>query len=250
MPPKRSYRKYNKKRPYKRFKRYKKGVKTNINSQMVTYMARQMPLPPKYRTKVNMDVYGYFPSGNSYHNTVQLPIKINSLLNPVSLNWPGQFGQSAPVGFTTLCNVNTYQYYRVYACKMQLEFIPQALTDNIVAAICPATINTAPTTVEATMAQPYAVHGMFNSNNNAAGPKNQLSIYMPVHKLIGCTSRAIQDDLSGSYANTYNSDPGDILFFITNWATPDHAVTSTNLSYNIKLTWWCEFWNLSHSTLA
>lgn len=247
MAPKRFKAKKSRKTHVKRKRMFKK--KYNASNKRLTYFAPgQMPFAPRYRTKLTLAFYGNIATGFINNSAGLYILKLNAAFVPAnSGNWPNPAPAIAtlqPGGYSSLANTNLYRTVRVYASKVELEVIPETSTDPVEVCITPSTAAGAPASTGAAMEQLYTQQKVFNAGK-AVGKQgdDRLKTYMTQHKFLGCTARAIEDDLSGTFAHAYNGNPGVPMYWIVNIATISGAATTAPISYTVKVTYWVELYN-------
>lgn len=223
----------------------KYGGKTGATTEVVTYqMPRQMPFPPRYRTKFTSGFFGNVAAGTisglyfAYLNSAYLPFTGGGWPNPSQA-----LTTIVPAGYTALVNANLYRSVRVHGSRIEVEFLPQALTDTVISVVTPSSINTGPASVNAAIDQPYSKQ-LFMSSSKMNGPSgSKISNYISVPKFLGVTNSAIQNDLSGNYNHAFGAAPGIPLYWVFNWSTPDLVATAVALEYRVKITIYCELYN-------
>jgi len=236
--------------PKKTFKKKRRVAKVRATSELVTYMApRQMPFPPRYRTKFNIDIYGSIAAGSA---TGQYFASLNSCLTPLAGGaWPGPslaIAGAECTGLTQLLNANFYKKFRVYGSKISIEFLPQALADTVEVIVLPS--DTSSLTVAPLLGQPYAKNMMMSSSKMNSKSGSFISNYMTVHKFLGVSKRAIEDDLSGQFAGSYTADPSTQFYWVVSWVTPDAVNLVTPLEYRLKLTYYTELYSPTGAIFA
>lgn len=241
------------KKPYR--KRYKKK-RSNLSATnyAMTYIPKMsfnsIPLPPRYRTKVIAAGYAYTSSAagsGTYDFTFDLntPNTVFNFLNS-GLTWLGlTTANYEPAGFTQLCNVNLYQGYHVYANSLELEIMPQSVTDSCVCVIMPSHSSTSPTSVASSLAQPFA-----KSYTVTTGRLARMKHYVDIPKFLGITRQAYLNDQSGAFYGAYNAGPTADMFWKIFINTGDNAILSNPLEIRVKMTMYIEFCNLTNGTLT
>jgi len=151
-----------------------------------------------------------------------------------------------PAGFASFMNVNFYRRFRVYGSKITIEFLPQALTDTVQVVITPAISGVAPVNTANAMSQPFSKSSMFSSSKQNIKNGN-LSNYMTIHKLLGVSKSAVENDLSGQLNGLYNADPALLYNWYVTFATPDNAVTAQPLEYRCTVTWYVEMFQPAYA---
>lgn len=233
------------------YKRRTKGYNVNCNKELVTYMVpHQMPFPPRFRTKMTCAIYGSIAAGV---NTATFTSKLNSCLLPFAGGtWTGASPAIAtlnPAGFSAICNQNYYTSFRVYSSKILVEFLPQALADTIQIVIVPS-ISTGGSVFAVSLEQPYAKSMFMSSSKQNSARGSALTNYITVHKFMGVSKRAIEDDLSNKFNGFFNAQPGTLLEWVVEFVTPDAVVTVTPLEYRAVMTYYVEFYNAVNSTFV
>lgn len=234
-------------------KNKKKGTgKYSANSNMVVYMApRQLPFAPRYRCKMTACIYGSQPAGVSSGHYYA---KLNGAHLPLNGTWPTAtvppVASLNPTGYSAIINSTLYQNVRVYASKFEIEFLPQALTDTVEVTVTPSQTSANPATTQVAMAQENTKSMFMSSSKTNSKSGSAITNAIAVHKFIGVSNRAIEDDLSGNYDHTFNGDPFALLFWVVNWACPDGVITATPLEFRAKITIYLEAWNMTSATVT
>lgn len=214
-------------------------------------------MPPRYRTKCFLDFSVYVAiAGYAATTEKTMQIKFNSVhlplagvTAPFTFN-PGSSGLTLaalqPVGLSQMVAANTVQSYysnfRVYASKCSVLCIPQALGDTIILCIAARpSFSGAALDIQRAQEVPFSKTKVCNSGGN---PKdNMLSSYLSSADLFGVSKTAIESDLSGNYSGINGVDPTDV----GNWSivtqTADNAANTGVITYQVKLTYYVEFWN-------
>lgn len=244
-------RKLNTKRKARKTKRsFRRPRKT---SDLVIYKSvKQNPVPPRLRTQLALDFYGAAASGAaSGHYFCGMNFMYQSL---ASGGWPGAsltIATANPFGFTALCNTNLYRRYRVYGSRIEVEFLPQALTDTVEVTVTPSQLSTSPASVALGMSQRQTVSGFNSSNKNNMNSKKGSALvnYITQHKLLGVSYQAIKDDLSQNYTGGAAAAPGVPMYWVVNWQTPDAVTLAVILEYRVRIRYDVEFYQFTGSTL-
>lgn len=213
------------------------------------------PLPVRYRTKLVASNYGVQNAGAGsgdnlftiLMNSPRLPFSV-AVLTP-GWTWLGPtVGTQFATGFSQLCNVNTYNRWRVYASAIEIDVMNQSVTDPCICSVTPSNTQNQPATLNTSLGAPYSKTLDFESGRSSNGNKT-LKQYMSVHKFIGVSNRAIADDLSGQYYGSYNSQPVQLLYWIVNCETAANTALNAPLCIRFKLTYYIEFWDLVTASL-
>lgn len=247
---------YKKKQFNKKKYNNKQIVKNNMSDNFrcspnkVTFMSNSMlPLPPRYRCKLHSAIIAYEAAGvASGHYSIRL--------NGAYLPWDTA-GTDLPnanpavattnfAGYTQLCNLNTYARCRVFGSKITVEMMPQSILDGVILTITPSDSVSAPATSAIAQAQPFTKTCTVYSGKG----KTSLTNYCSQSKLLGVSSRAIQDDLSGNFAHLYNTAPAVPLYWNINWAVPDTVVSAQPMEMRVRLTHYVEFYSLQNDTIV
>jgi len=239
-----------KKKAYKKKAYKKKGVAT---SQLVYYdNSRLNPYPRRYITKIHSGVFGAVPVGQSQGTwsiitNGRLPYAGSGLPSGTVPNVSALGG----TGFNNLCNANFYRYYRVTGFKIKFEFIPQALTDTVLATITPSMLSNIPAIAQQAMTQPYTVKGNFSSSKNNMNSKRGSAITLSVknHEFLGTTKELFNNALDPSFVAQYNSTPTRPIHAVFNWQTLDNVITATPLEFRIELTQYMQFYEQDTANL-
>lgn len=226
----------------------KSKVKASNSKDMVIYMTpKGNPIPSRYRCKLKSALYGYLPAGAT---SSQYAVNLNSIYLPFQAgSWANASPTIAtlqPTGFASFMNVNFYRKFRVYGSKITVEFLPQALTDTVQVVVTPAINGIAPANTANAMSQPFSKGSMFSSSKQNIKNGN-LSNYITIHKLLGVSKTAVENDLSGQLNGGYNSDPAALYNWYVTFATPDGAVTAQPLEYRCEVTWYVEMFQPAYA---
>jgi len=223
----------------------------------MTYMPRngQMAvLPQRYRCKMVCDNYGDFPlSMNS--GTYQFSFPINGMYLPYSNTVVTSGGAwtyngqphtiQQPVGFSQICNANTYRNYRVYSCKITVGVTSESPQDNLLTTITPSNAQGIPASCAAALGQPWTMKYTFQAGKG----KSSLSNYMTVSKFFGVSQRSIEDDMSGSWMGNFGSNPILPLYWVVNIATEDQTILIAPISIRFHLEFYVELFGLANATV-
>jgi len=254
------------KRSYARKPLYPKKIlnkgKFDATPDVITFMPKETRnmFPPRWRTKCVAQAYGSTSVGMgsgdyvwtfSHNNPIQ---PFNYTNTGLTLNNITK-ATYMPAGLTSLFNLNIYQFGRVYASAIELECNPQSIQDSVTAVITPNYNQGQPSTVAAGLAQPYGKEMVFSSSRSSGNSKalNVLKHYFTVPKLIGCTSQALQSDLTSSLTfgiasgPVYNF-PGLSTLWAVNIETGDNTVLNDPLEVRIKITYYLELWGNGSGT--
>lgn len=256
-----------------KFPRRKMGnSKLFATKDLVSYMAgpRKLPFPERYRTKLHMEVDGFWlpavlannyaqagPPVNQYFtvlgNGVITPFAANSTsaiaATLMTLNNQGlhPIATSNPIGHNLLQTI--YNGYRVFSSKIKVTAIPQSIVDPINLVIIPSfnqgslllTPNN-PTQDVAYLAQyPFAKSKTIQCNSG----NYVLSSSISTHKLLGITKQALLNDLSGNYTvrDGANGNPGSVYNWYIAWQTEDNAAPAGNIGFKVEITYYIEYFN-------
>lgn len=220
------------------------------NSNVIKYTSpRQLPFPPRYICKMVCTITGQI-------NSAALPVSpplfytsyINSLANPFDTGqlFPGSglsVTSTAPVGLGSIFSTRCYQRYRVFAAKTSMRLQPGNLMDQIQAVIIPLTPDTifSSDTYFTVMAQPYAKTTSWTASNNRHWLTNKIS----VSKLMGVSSQAIKDDMSGNFYGTIINPPAQQCYWRYYINDQVGMAFSAPIGYQVKNEYWVEFWDLA-----
>lgn len=269
--PKANYkRKYNNAKYQRKYRKRKalKGKYSNekisCSSERLTYMvSRQLPFPPRYRTKMTIDLYGTIPA-NFFSGGVsngRATIALNSPYKPFNNGtWVGSPATGPfivtsvvtptnlqPAAFSQICNVQFYQQYRVYSSKLSIIMNPEDARDYVELVITPSdSSGGTPGSASVAMALPYTKKQLVIPGKGQVSLKN----YMSVHRLEGVTKQSIENDLSGSFTGLYNALPSSLQNWVINIGRPNLTPLNSPIDYQMSVTYWVEFWNLSTDSFA
>lgn len=252
-------------KPRRRFRKYiRKGKKSThiaAKRETLTYMVKNMPIAPKYRTKMSCDWLAQIVAGKLPYTTGQNAyVGLNYLYHPVSNNsWfpvtgygpftiTSSIGASSimPAGFSQICpsNGQLYRDYRVYASRITVSAIPTVITDAFQMTLTPSESTTTPGEVSVAMSQPYTTSKTFFSGKENGTKGDVLTNYISVHKFNGVTQSAIQNDLSGSFTGGFNATyPGLLNEWVINVQPLSGAANTGPILFRFRLDYWVEFFS-------
>lgn len=209
------------------------------------------PFPDRWRCILKTEVMAYTASGAGTNtgtwvidlNSVYKPWVVTTGLTPISY----VFANGQPVGFTSLCNSNLYQNFRVLKACCAVILTPQSVTDSVNCVICPSEVNS-PGIMAGTLAQRYTKSCVF-STGRPLQSKYGLVNTLRCSTVLGCPEKAYQYDLSGNFDGAYNSGPARGLYWQVLYTTGDNAVLGSALECEFRLAWEVEFFNLTTATV-
>jgi len=229
---------------------------------LVTYHRSKYILPPRYRTRFEMDVNFYATSGraglSTYFNLNGMFQPFNGTLSgtnvPVIVNsgaWnlgTGFLITSMPQGYSNLLasgtianNPAAYNAYRVYGTKVMLTATSASSSDTGITVLCPFIGVNWPSSSQAAMADPLAITGVFSS---AMPRRTTISKYFAINELLGVSKRAIQDDVSGSFDSYANANPTvNPMYMHVSWFTADGTNLVNNLGFRIRIIYYAELFS-------
>jgi len=155
----------------------------------------------------------------------------NDLPNPLGVT----LATAQCIGYSELKAI--YNNWRVYGSKISVTLTPQALTDTVQLAVLPSYNSIISESLATVQQQPFAKSMQVSSSRGSGRP---LTNFITQHKLAGVRRQAIEDDLSGKFA----ANPGNPSVTATwniFWETPDGVNLATNCTYNVKLTYFVEW---------
>jgi len=182
-----------------------------------------------------------------------LPLLYTSQLNNIDtpfdtgLNaWTGSglsVTTTQPTGLSSIFSTRCYQRFRVFAAKTSVRFQPGNLLDQPQCVIIPLTPDTVylGDTYYSVMSQPYAKTTSWTASNN----KHWLSNKISVSKLMGCSSLALKDDLSGNFYGTLASSPAQSCYWRYYISDQSGNLFSNAVGYQVRNEYWVEFWDLA-----
>lgn len=250
---------------FRRKPRTFKKQQVRANHDVITYMVpRNMPFPPRYRTKMSFGLFGsIFAGGLDTIGRGQVYVGLNYLYHPINnatwnLTGPVTVNSGIPpnvlqpTGYDQIAPTTGFMYrkWRVYASKISMSLTPETPTDYMEVSITPSQITSSPIDVGAAMAQPYTRSKFFATGKAIGNPSDILSSYMTVHKIAGVTSSAIQNDLSGQFiGNSSGGLPTTQYYWVVNFAKVNYTDNTLSIDLNMKVTYWVEFFDLSAANL-
>lgn len=200
---------------------------------------KQAPVPSRYRCNFMTQFYGYVAAGATGGTYTA---NVNGLYGPVVGSWPNSTPSAAtlqPTGYTSLLNINLYNQYRVYGSSILVEFLPESLVDTIQVVIVPSMINYFGSYGTGyLMGQEHAKSGLMSASKDDHNSKkggSELRNSITMHKLLGVSPKAIEDDLSGKFVSSYNNNPSNTALWGVSWVTPDGSALSANCKYRVTL---------------
>jgi hypothetical protein len=209
------------------------------------------PFPDRWRCNLRSEVMAYTNSGAGTANgtwvfdlnSVYKPWTVTTGLNSISY----VFANGQPIGFTSLCNSNLYQNFRVLKACCAIILTPQSVADSVVCTITPSESNS-PGLIAATVSQRYAKSTVFASGRPLPS-KYGLVNTLRTSQILGCAEKAYQYDLSGNFDGSYNSGPSRGLFWQVLYTTGDNQPLGSALECEFRLAWEVEFFNLTTATV-
>nr|CRY95949.1 hypothetical protein [uncultured prokaryote] len=252
------------KRSRKHFHRkVKKNRKLMIRKESITYMpGGRLPYPPRYKTKFNIGISGEFVSpdvSGVYQimmNSPKLPFDVSTLGSGLT-NFPGSLTTvttQEPVGYSNLCNANFYAFYKVLSSKIQIQLIPGAPEDTILAVLVPIPIQidygggvvlyTVPSDAVSSQVIPLSKDKLFAANQQGSPLRHS----MTVHKLFGISKRALEEDMY-SYAGAHNLVPTCYGVWNFAWETTSAVELSVGCSYRVDVEYEVELFNQNYQNL-
>jgi len=198
------------------------------------------PFPPRYRTSVTTALRGYINSGTG---AVTWYCKMNSAHLPfVGGGWPNALPVVTtlkPTGFPQVCNATFYTLFRVLKSKIRIQVSPGDAADSVQVTVTPSGSSSEPASAAIAMGQRRTKWKQVQIGT----PMSSQTVTNEVSQadFLGVPDSAIENDLSGDFIGSYNSDPAVTMFWVVNW-TPDNAgVSSTVCSLSIILEQEIEF---------
>lgn len=244
---------YSKKRMVskRRPKQFKKSI---ASKELIIYKApQQSPFPARFRT-----VFTSYITGSILAADAIAAGRYYVSLNGPQLPWSGggwphvltsNLTTLNPLGYSTMLNANMYLAGRCYASSISVEFLPQALTDTIECTVTPSYANGTPATVDVAMASPFTKQQFFSSSKSNSKNSGPIKNYQTVHRQLGVSKRAVEDDLSGQLNFAVNGDPTRQFYWVVNWAAPDAANLAAACEYRCKVRYYVEMFNQTPSLL-
>lgn len=233
--------------------------------EVVAYIPRSLvsPIPPRYRTKMESEITFTWALG---HQNLTLCTFINSAYQPFNVPLGGnhtQIGDTAnnfttitnaipiaqsPVAFTQLCNTNFYRQYRVYSSSIELFCLPGVISDSVFCTITPSTTQGNPATIQLAHSQPNTKRIDFITSKEE-NMRSTLKHYMPVHKIMGITKSALQNDVSGQLVAAFNQSPSNVFWWTINVATIDGINTTSQMMFRIRMRYYLEFFDVANASM-
>lgn len=232
-------------------KMMKKAMRASQN--VIKYYARKhQPFPPRFKTKLTIFCQKILTAG---YVTGSGSVPLNGLYTPFNIDpgayWTGSSpspGTNYPTAFHTFCGTSPVPYYnyRVYGSAVKMK-VPQIDSrDCMEIAVIPSTNSTAISLRSfSTIAQQPDCKWITTSNART----NLLKHYATVHKCWGVTSRAVQDDLSGSFVGQYNTNPSRLAYWWFFIDSADAQALNNDVVLDIQITYYVEFFNPSYGLL-
>jgi hypothetical protein len=234
---------------------------------LVTYYHLRQPLPPRFRTTLEIDYTGYLTASTS--NTFITTIALNKIYQPGTVSMTGSTAigtapwnldasysaTTNPQGYSNLVyNASTtggvYYYYKVLKAKAELMVYPVAFADNLLASITAVLGNNPPSSFTAAQADRFTRKGGFTPSQNI---RNVLSLTMRPWDLAGVSQKAWMEDESGEFGSMApGTAPTAASSFIFWLITSSAADLGNQCSYRIKVRYWIELGGLvaSHETVS
>lgn len=241
---------FRKKRLFKR--RNLKKTRFSSKNQVVRYNPRgeNRILPPEYNARLETQLYGKIAAGGA-GGDYSWSFAFNNCYQPWNYANTGlvvdpNFASATlnPVNFATLCNVNVYQKYKVYASAIDIQLIPSDPSDVMICSVCP--LHTAlGVPAQPMINQRFTRRMVFSSNK---GLMSSLKHYMPIHTLIGQPRSSIDNDISGQYVGSYNAKSTTQHLWNVAIETMSNNALVDVCFVIIKLTYYVSFQGMNEAT--
>jgi len=245
-----SSKRFRKPKTAKRQPRRTKQRRGRKDKEIVIYKSpSSVPFPPRFRTTFTIALTGSITAADAVSSGFYF-VSLNGPYLPLAGGqWPHPLGATLaanqPTGFAQLCNATTYTYGRCYGSSIEVEFLPQALTDTIECCVTPSFSNGTPTNTAQAMQAPYTKNMFMSSSKMNGRNGSAIKHRMSVHKLLGVTQSAVRNDLSGQLNFASTGDPTRQLFWVVNWAASDANNIVAACEYRLRVRYDCELFNQS-----
>jgi len=114
------------------------------------------PLPQRFRTVFTFAFEGHIAPGTGAQRYY---IRGNGMTTPANgggwTNASPNITTTNPTGLTRLFNFESYQLYKVYGSRINVQFSPQAQVDSVNLAVTPSFANTQPASYQQAMGQQF-----------------------------------------------------------------------------------------------
>jgi len=230
--------------------------KFQANPDIICFMPKdsQNAFPPRWRTKFTAQFYGSTTSGAG-SGDYTWNFNLNSPIHPLDYANTGltinnlTAATYMPAGLSQLFNANIYNTGRVYASAIEVDVLPQSVSDSVVATLTPIATAGSLTTVAQALTQPYTKQATFASGRQTTPKGNALKHYFTASKLMGVSRQAVQDDISGTLIFQYPTvNPNLLMVWALNIETGDNSILGQPLEVRVKIVYYTElFANLSAS---
>lgn len=236
-------------------------------NNLVVYYHSQEPMPPRYRSSLEIDYTGYLTA--SAASSFVTAVSLNKIYQPGTLSVTGStaIGSSPwnldssysattnPQGYSNLIyNASTtggiYTYYKVLKSRITLEVYPVAYTDNLLASITAIIGNNPPSSFTAAQADRFTKKGAFTPSQSV---RNRLILTVKPWDLHGVSKEAWINDESGEFGSmvpgTAPTAPSNFVIWLL---TSSAANLGNQCSFRIRVRYWVQFGGLLaiHETVS
>lgn len=165
------------------------------------------------------------------------------------LTWSGLTPASYnPIGYSTLLSSTAYTRALVYETMLELDFVPQSVSDSVTVCVTPSDQAFVPGTVAAAMAAPRTKVMSFTTGRVSHLGDYPFKYRFQPHKYVGIPSLIYDNNIS-QYSTFWNGAPGNILYLVINAETGDNATLSTALEIRVRQTFWVKLFTLDTSAM-
>lgn len=217
----------------------------------VVYIPPKSPVSPRYVCTMTRSFTNIFPLGFSSYNVscfLNSPFQCFNTGNNYPAASQGSSVTDNATGYASLCNGNFYLRSRVVASSCRVLLIPGVATDELTCSLCPSTTLNTPASIQIASGQPYNKTWDCMYLKEIDG-KSSGSNRISVHKLVGVTRQAIENDLSGQFNANFGGFPLNKLYWTLNFATLDNVATTAIIQCRVLVKYKVELYEPANMNL-
>jgi len=211
----------------------------------------QLPVPQQFWTKF-VAAGSFYTGSGAGTGDYNLNFNANSPYFPFAavtsgVTWNGiTVASFSATGYGTLMKSTYYTLALTYASLFEINITPQSVTDSVICVVTPSLISGSPGNVGVAAGKPWS-----KVQNFSSGRVNRLGDYPFKHHVhwptyFGISPREFENDTSGFYVGSYNSNPSLNFPWVVNIETGDNAVLSNPLEISVRITYWTKCYGLSN----
>jgi len=212
------------------------------------------PLPMTLLTRFTAS--GYFFTGigtgtGDYNWTFPL----NYCLHPFAAVTTGvTWGGLTPstynaIGYDTLLNGSLYTRCLVYDTLLELDIIPQSVTDSVFLTCTPSDQSGAPSSVIGAQPLPFTKQMTFASGRTSRFGDFPFKYRFSGHKLAGLPNTLYDANLA-NFNHFYNGNPGVPYYLVVNVETGDDSTLTAPLEIRVRQTFWVKLFEMDVSAMV